>query len=49
LNEDIELSLRLAALLHDADDRKYFNQTTDQPYENAVSIMTESLEDHHSA
>lgn len=37
--------MRLAALLHDADDRKYFTPSKpDLKYENAVQIITESLE-----
>ncbi|MFO0005143.1 MAG: hypothetical protein ACK559_28840, partial [bacterium] len=39
--------MRLAALLHDADDRKYFTPSKpDLKYENAVQIITESLESH---
>ena len=40
LKDDQTLALRLAALLHDADDRKYFTQTNpDLKYENAVQIV----------
>ena len=34
LNDDLNLAMRLAALLHDADDRKYFGHSSG--YQNAV-------------
>jgi hypothetical protein len=34
--------MQLAALLHDADDRKYFEKGSN----NSTKIMEESLEDH---
>lgn len=39
LDEDTRLAVRLAALLHDADDRKFFPENSD--YENARRILKE--------
>ena len=44
LTETETLCLQLAALLHDADDRKYFASQASE-YQNAVHIMHECLED----
>ena len=38
-----QLALQLGALLHDADDKKYFPECKN--YENAVSIMSQALKD----
>ncbi len=42
VDDDISLAMRLAALLHDADDRKYFQNS--KGYENAVQIMSEVVD-----
>jgi len=47
LSADVCMSLRLAALLHDADDKKYFPNSGN--YNNARNILTQVLSDHSTA
>ncbi len=42
IDDDVSLAMQLAALLHDADDRKYFEHSSG--YQNAVQIMNEIVD-----